>query len=161
MKKFLPLLIIFVAGCGCASANELHLIISGKSVHEGSRDYNENNWGLGLEYDFSPRNNWIPFVTGVSFKDSNKEISNYVGGGAKYRIPFGKHKHRMHVDLGVVGFLMTRKDRNDNKPFLGALPFVSVGNDWVALNASYVPPVSPKSVSLLYLQVMFRLARFD
>ena len=146
---------------GMLVAEELHLIINGKSYHfDRTKNYNENNWGVGFEYDFNPQGKWIPLITGSRFKDSNDQNSNYLGGGTKYRYEFGSAQSNWHVDLGVVAFLMTRKDYNNNDPFLGALPFVSVGNDFVAVNATYIPSISPKHQSLLYFQLGIKLLEF-
>ncbi len=54
--------------CAAVNADELHLIVSGKSIHFGTdTSFNEQNWGLGFEYDFEQENNWIPLITGASF----------------------------------------------------------------------------------------------
>ena len=160
MKRILFFLILALMATGSLKAEELHLIVSGKAIHFDDKEYNESNWGLGFEYDLDQRGNWIPFATGASFKDSNKQTSNYLGGGAKRRYKLTNGDNAIHVDAGLVGFLMTRKDHNDGDPFLGALPFVSLGNDYVSLNATYVPRVTPKSVPFVYFQLMFRLAEF-
>ena len=142
-------------------AQQLHVVINGKAYHfDNKRDWNEKNYGLGFEYDFAPRGNWIPLLTGSSFKDSNSHTSRYLGAGIKRRFLFGKDPKGLHLDVGVVGFAMTRRDYNNNDPFLGALPFVSLGNEFVAINATYIPKVHPKFVSLLYFQLMIRLAEF-
>jgi len=144
-----------------AYCGELHGIINGKAYHfDRSQDWNENNYGLGFEYDFDQRGDWIPLVTGSFFKDSYNETSTYLGGGVKRRFLFSKDSSGLHADVGVVGFLMTRKDQNDNKPFPGILPFVSIGNEYVAINVTFVPEVSPKFTNLLFFQVMFKLIEF-
>ncbi len=139
-------------------AGELHLILSGKAIHLDPGDYNESNWGVGFEYDFTPRGHWIPFVAGASFLDSNEDVSNYLGGGTKYRRHLGGG---WHLDGGIIGFVMTRKDYHDNSPFIGVLPFASLGTERVALNVTYVPRVQQKTSPLIYFQLMFRLAQYD
>lgn len=61
------------------------------------------------------------------------------GGGIKRRflLPFGARG--VHVDLGAVGFMMTRHDVNDNQVFPGILPAFSVGTRQFALNFTYLP----------------------
>ena len=155
------LLIIFLFTPITAFSGELHGIINGKAYHfDRSQDWNENNYGLGFEYDFEHRGDWIPLITGSSFKDSFNQTSIYLGGGIKRRFLFSKDPSGFHADVGVVGFLMTRKDYNDNKPFPGVLPFVSVGNEFVAINVTFVPEVSPKFSNLLFFQAMFKLLEF-
>ena len=59
---------------------------------------------------------------------------------------------------------MTRDDVNGNKPFPGILPSVSIGNDRVGLNLTYMPSwaveettnssmVDPTLSGILFLQV--------
>ena len=45
----------------------------------------------------------------------------------------------MHVDLGAVGFVMTREDVNGSEPFPGILPAFSVGTRQFAFNFTYLP----------------------
>lgn len=146
--------------CPLGQAGELHLIVSGKVIHFSSRSYNENNWGLGFEYDFEKRNNWLPLITAVSFKDSNDQTSNYLAGGAKRRFLLSNDSKGLHIDAGIVGFLMTRHDYKNNQPFPGVLPFASIGNHWAAVNITYVPKIRPKMVAFVYFQLMFKLAEF-
>lgn len=141
-------------------AEEFHLILSGTAKHAGNNNFNEENWGLGFEYDFDKRNNWIPFFTGASFLDSNDNISRYLGGGTKRRFQLSGDPYGLHVDVGAVGFLMTRRGFKNNKPFPGVLPFISVGNHWLAVNVTYVPQVDPKMVEFLYFQGMVKLWEF-
>jgi len=144
-----------------AMADQVHVVINGKAYHfDRDRDWNENNYGLGFEYDFTPQGDWIPLVTGSSFKDSNKQTSRYLGGGAKRRFLFGKDPQGFHLDVGLVVFAMTRKDFKNDDPFIGVLPFISLGNEIVAINATYIPKTDPKLASLLYFQLMFKLAEF-
>ena len=145
-------------------ADELHFILNGKAVHLGDpspgQKFNEKNWGAGLQYDFSPTDdgNWIPFVTAAGFNDSNKNPSYYAGGGMSRRFqPTGSS---VHYDLGLVGFLMTRRDFKGGDPFPGVLPVFSMGTESVALNVTYVPDVMPKSVPLLFFQLKFRIATY-
>ena len=39
-----------------------------------------------------------------------------------------------YVDAGINAFVMTRKDVNDNRPFPGMLPSLTVGNEVVGVN---------------------------
>lgn len=141
-------------------ADEFHIILNGKAIHLSKGNFNEKNYGLGFEYDFAPRNHWITFINGSSFKDSNNNTSNYLGVGMKRRYQLENDPAGWHVDLGVIAFLMTRKDYKDDQPFPGALPVASVGKQWFALNATYIPSVSPKHKNLFFFQLMFRLAEF-
>jgi len=143
------------------SADDLQLIVSGKSFHLNTEtDFNEKNWGIGFEYDFEERDNWIPLITGLTFKDSLDKTSNYLGGGAKRRFLLTDNRDGMHIDAGVFGFVMTRQDYKNNAPFVGALPFISVGNSSFAINVTYVPKIVPKMIAFVYLQATFKIAEF-
>jgi len=135
--------------------------VSGKSIPFGTdTSFNEQNWGLGFEYDFERENNWIPLITGASFKDSLENTSNYLGGGIKRRFLLGDDPEGMHLDAGIIGFVMTRRDYKNNDPFLGALPFISLGNNRIALNITYVPKIVPKMLAFVYFLATFKIAEF-
>ena len=155
------LVFLLIITCSTASADELHLVLSGKAFHFNTDDsWNEKNWGVGFEYDFDREGNWIPLITGLTFKDSNKKTSRYLGGGVKRRFDLSDDPDGMHLDTGLIAFAMTRYDHNDNKPFIGVLPFVSIGNNRFSANITYVPGMSPKMVPFLYIQGMIKLAEF-
>lgn len=150
------LLIIFKT----ATADELHLIISGKAIHYSSGSYNEDNRGLGFEYDFDEQNNWIPLITGASFLDSNSQTSNYLGAGTKRRFRLSSDPKSFHFDAGILAFVMTRYDYKNNDPFVAALPFISFGFEWISINVTYVPKMQPKMVAFTYFQASFKLLEF-
>ena len=142
-------------------ADKLYFAFNGISYHfDRSKNYNETNLGPGLEYDFEQSGNWVPFIAGGTFRDSNNQDSNYLAAGGKYRIPLSPDWGQLYIDIGLTGVLMTRYDYRNNKPFPLAGPFVSVGNDYVALNAAFIPEFLPKSTSLLYFQIMVRVLEF-
>ena len=138
-------------------ANQWSLLVNGKAVHlekPAGTDYNEANWGAGIQYDFHMTDSkWIPFVTASGFKDSNKNPSYYAGGGSLRRFTFGEANDSLHLDAGVVAFFMIRKDYHDGKPFPGILPVVAFGTNRVALNMTYIPKVDPKMVPILFFQL--------
>ncbi|VAW91864.1 hypothetical protein MNBD_GAMMA22-1547 [hydrothermal vent metagenome] len=154
------IILILLIPFSTATADELHLIVSGKAIHYGSGNYNENNKGFGFEYDFKERNNWIPLITAVSFLDSNSQTSNYLGAGSKRRFRFSNDPKGFHFDAGILAFVMTRQDYKNNDPFVAALPFVSFGYDWLAINITYVPKIQPKMVAFTYFQASIRLFEF-
>ena len=139
------------------SADQWSLLLNGKAIHlekPAGTDYNERNWGAGVEYEFKlTDSNWRPFLTASGFKDSNKNPSYYAGGGFLYRFAFGTDKDSLHLDAGLVAFAMTRKGYKNGNPFLGVLPVISFGTDRVALNVTYIPKVDPKLIPLLFLQL--------
>lgn len=158
LKTFL--LLITVCFSQQLMADSLNLIINGKALHEEKKNYNEENLGLGFEYNFEEKDNWINFINGGFFKDSLKNNSNYLGGGTKRRFLLTDDKDGWHIDAGITAFLMTRKNFKNGKPFFGALPYASIGTDRFALNATYIPSVSPKFVALWFLQASFKVAEW-
>lgn len=123
--------------------------------------FNERNWGTGFEYEFSPwKKNWIPFITASYFKDSNRNPSYYAGGGISRRYVLSEKFDRLHFDLGIVAFLMTRKWYQHNRPFPGALPVFSFGTEHVAVNMTYIPKMDPKMAALTFFQLKIKLMDF-
>jgi hypothetical protein len=144
-----------------AQADQWSLLINGKAIHlenPAGTDFNEDNWGAGLQYDFNmTKGKWVPFISASGFKDSNGNPSYYAGGGTVRRFFFGKEKNSVHLDAGVVAFLMIRKDYKNGDAFPGVLPVVSVGTDRVAVNITYIPKVDPKMVPIVFFQLKIGL----
>lgn len=163
--------VLFFIAAIPAQAGDVSLLINGKALHFNVPDgdsYNEENWGLGVQYDFDgsteqdvseKHSNWITFLNASVFQDSNDNLSGYAGGGVmrRYR-PFSNEE--LHIDLGVVGFLMQRKDFHDGHLFPGVLPAASIGTDRIALNVTYIPKVDPKMVPLIFFQLKVGLRQF-
>lgn len=147
-----------------ANAGEFSVLLNGKAIHLDEQPgvtYNENNWGLGFQYDMpADEKKWVPFVTASGFKDSNENMSYYAGGGYLYRHKFEWGKTPMHFDAGAVAFLMTRKGFKNDDPFPGILPAVSLGTPRVAVNMTFIPKVDPKMVPLLFFQLKITLGNF-
>ncbi|MDX1562146.1 MAG: hypothetical protein R3305_04430 [Gammaproteobacteria bacterium] len=123
-----------------AEAGEWDIVLNGKSIHvDADKEWNEANWGLGFEREFNPDERWVKVALGNGFKDSDDEMSYMAGGGIKRRFRMPRIAEDFHVDVGAVGFLMTRKDVAGNRPFPGILPAVSVGNRQFAVNFTYLP----------------------
>lgn len=137
------LAIVGCLACGAiatAAAGQWDVVVNGKSYHvDGDRQWNESNWGLGFEHEFNPEARWVKLALGSGFRDSEDEMSFMAGGGIKrrFRLPVGER--RVHVDLGAIGFMMTRHDIDDNEPFPGVLPAFSVGTRQFAVNLTYLP----------------------
>lgn len=131
-----------------SEAGQLSAIVNGKSVHVGAlEDWNENNYGFGLEYEFESVSRWRWKIMANGFVDSVDNLSYMAGGGLHRRIWDTTHFYDLHFDVGVNAFLMTRDDVNDDRPFPGALPSLSIGNRYVGANLTYLPR---KAVELMY-----------
>ena len=65
----LTLLALFIVlPLSSATAGEFSTVINGKSFHIGaSQEWNEDNYGLGLEYTFKRESRWKPPTDGERF----------------------------------------------------------------------------------------------
>ena len=139
----LALLILLALPLSPALAGDLSTVFNGKSYHVGaSQDWNENNYGLGLEYTFERESRWKPRVMANGFRDSNEDMSYMLGGGLHRNLYATDRMNGFYLDAGIDAFVMTRTDVNDNKPFPGALPSLTVGNRYVGVNLTYLPKVA-------------------
>ncbi len=161
----LLLTIFSLAASQTAEAEGYSLIINGKSIHERQPkkgSFNEKNWGLGLQYDYDIyKGYWQPYLTTSIFKDSYERNSFYAGGGIMRRFSLDNLYEDFHFSAGIVGFVMTRKDHRNRRPFLGALPAFTIGTDKVAFNISYVPEVQPKLIPLWFIQLKISFENFN
>ncbi|MGI9232993.1 MAG: hypothetical protein ACR2RD_05120 [Woeseiaceae bacterium] len=123
-----------------AMAGNINAVLNGRSVHvDATQDWNEDNVGLGLEYQFSTRSRWKKQIMVNGFRDSNDEMSYMAGAGLHRTIFETERLNGFYVDAGINAFFMTRRDVNDNRPFPGAVPSLSVGNRHVGFNLTYLP----------------------
>lgn len=135
---FLAAIILGLASSTASAQANWDVVLNGRAVHlNADKKWNEDNWGLGLEREFDTQSRWVKMAVANGFKDSVGEPSYMAGGGIKRR--FRVMSDDLYVDIGVVGFLMTREDVNDNRPFPGALPVLTIGGKRVALNVTYMP----------------------
>jgi len=143
--KYLRLFIVALLLAGVAApatAGELSMIISGKSYHIGA-DYswNEDNHGIGFEYDFTRRSRWIKSGVANAFRDSLENMSYMVGAGLRRRLFETDRLAGFYFDAGLVAFLMMREDVKQNQPFPGILPVIAAGNRHIGLNLTYIPKI--------------------
>lgn len=137
----LTLIALFIAlPVSSAISGELSTVINGKSFHlNASEDWNEDNFGFGLEYEFASESRWKKVVMANGFRDSNEQMSYMAGGGIHRNLFQTRHLRGLYLDAGLNAFLMTREDVNDNRPFPGALPSLTIGNRYLGFNLSYLP----------------------
>ena len=142
------LLALFVAlPINSARAGGLSAVINGKSFHLGAtREFNEDNVGLGLEYQFPTETRWKKLVMANGFRDSDDEMSYMAGFGLHRNLYQTDRFNGLYVDAGVNAFMMTRKDVNDNRPFPGAVPSLTVGNDVLGVNLTYLPKAAVEEI---------------
>lgn len=152
---------LLLCSAGHVWGDDLSLILNGRAFHQGEpagQNYNEENWGIGLNYEFDGRSgNWTPFLHASEFIDSNENTSWYAGGGVLHRFNMPTQVTDIRFDLGLIAFVMHREGYRDGDLFPGVLPFISVGTRAVALNLTYVPKVDPKMTALFFLQLKLTL----
>jgi hypothetical protein len=119
-------------------AGKTSAVINGKSYHlNSSYDWNGDNYGFGVEYEF--------------------------GAGLHRRIYETDALAGFHVYAGINVFVMTREDVNGNNPFPGVLPSIMIGNDHAGFNLTYLPRkaveetvnagiIDPTITGILFLQ---------
>jgi len=150
-------------------ATDWDVVVNGKAFHvNAEREWNEDNWGLGFEREFGSHRRWVPFAVGNGFRDSMDHMSYMGGGGIKRRFRPGGWMQSLHIDVGVVGFVMKRQNIRDGNPFPGFLPVLSIGNRRAALNLTYLPGsavtnvtdskrADPKMDGVFFLQAKFSM----
>lgn len=145
MKKRFPIHLILAVSIitlspSPAFAGKFSVVVNGKSYHfNSSYQWNENNYGFGVEHEFTQRSAWRTVAMANGFRDSTNNISYMAGAGLHRRIFETEKLAGFYIYAGLNAFLMTRDDVNGSKPFPGVLPSVSIGNDKVGLNLTYMP----------------------
>ena len=154
-----------------ANAGSLSAVLNGKAFHlNSSRDWNEDNVGLGFEYAFASESRWRKILMANAFRDSDDNMSYMAGAGLHRRLLQSERLQDFYIDAGINFFVMTRKDYNDNRPFPGILPSMTVGNRHMGFNMTYLPKkfveeamntdiVDPKLRGVLFLQFKVNIDR--
>ena len=131
-----------------ANAGTFNAVINGKSYHFNStHDWNENNLGLGIEHEFASQSKWRTTVMANAFRDSTDSMSYMAGGGLHRRLFETERMSGFYVSAGLNAFVMTRSDVGDSRPFPGILPSVSIGNEKVGFNLTYLPRKAVESTT--------------
>ncbi len=134
------LAMIAAAPLGTAQAGSLSAVLNGRSIHvDATQNWNEDNLGLGLEYQFAGTSRWKKQLMVNGFRDSNDDMSYMAGAGLHRNLFSTDRLNGFYMDAGINAFLMTRRDVNDNRPFPGAVPSVSIGNRYLGVNFTYLP----------------------
>ena len=133
-------IIILSLTASLAHAGSINAILNGKSYHlNSSHDWNEDNTGLGIEYEFTQRSAWRKVAMANGFRDSVDEMSYMAGFGLHRRLYETHRLNGFYIYAGLNAFMMTREDVNDGNPFPGVLPSLSIGNERFGMNLTYLP----------------------
>jgi hypothetical protein len=123
-----------------ANAGKFSGVVNGKSYHFNSTyDWNDNNIGLGIEHEFDSTSAWRTTLMANAFRDSTDSMSYMAGGGLHRRLFETERFSGFYVSAGLSAFVMTRDDVDGSRPFPGILPSVSIGNEKVGFNLTYLP----------------------
>lgn len=140
VKKLALLVILFALQISPAMAGKSSAVLSGKSYHFNSTyDWNENNFGLGLEHEFESDSAWRITVMANGFRDSTDSMTYMAGAGLHRRLFETDRMSGFYIYAGLNAFIMTRDDVEGSKPFPGILPSVSIGNEKIGFNLTYLP----------------------
>ncbi len=113
---------VFLAASAAAQAQDWSVIVNGKAIHlNASRNWNEDNYGLGLEREVEGSSPWVRLQLVNGFLDSADHMSYMAGGGLMRRFRFPELFPNVHVDVGAVAFVMTRADVRQKSPVPGRL----------------------------------------
>lgn len=140
VKKLALLVILFALQISPAMAGKSSAVLSGKSYHFNSTyDWNENNFGLGLEHEFESDSAWRITVMANGFRDSTDSMTYMAGAGLHRRLFETDRMSGFYIYAGLNAFIMTRDDVEGSKPFPGILPSVCIGNEKIGFNLTYLP----------------------
>ena len=86
-------------------------VINGKSYHLNSTyDWNENNFGFGLEHEFESISAWRTTVMANGFRDSTDNMTYMAGAGLHRRLFETEQLSGFYIYAGLNAFVMTRDD---------------------------------------------------
>ena len=131
-----------------AYAGKLSAVVNGRSYHfDSTYQWNEDNYGFGVEHEFTQRSAWRWVAMANGFRDSTDNMSYMAGAGLYRRIFETDRLSGFNIYAGLNAFLMTRDGVNGSKPFPGILPSLSIGNDHVGLNLTYMPTKAVEEIT--------------
>ena len=93
------------------------------------------------------------------------------GAGLHRRLYETERLSGFYISAGLTAFVMTRDDVDGSRPFPGILPSVSIGNEKVGFNLTYLPRqaveattnstiVDPTISGILFVQFKISLDQF-
>jgi hypothetical protein len=123
-----------------AMAGKSSAVLNGRSYHFNSTyDWNEDNFGLGLEHEFESESAWRTTIMANGFRDSTDNMTYMAGAGLHRQLFSTDRMSGFYVYAGLNAFIMAREDVENSKPFPGILPSVSIGNEKIGFNLTYLP----------------------
>jgi hypothetical protein len=115
-------------------SHKINILIYGLSYHPDKRNKqdNEQNWGLGVNYEFFEDTQGVGFVEAGVYRDSGSNLAKY--GGAGYQFKLGKN---WRIGAMLVG--VQSQSYHEGRFFIAPIPVVTYDFGIVKLNAIYIP----------------------
>ena len=142
-----------------ASETQMGVVFNGLSYHLPRENYfNERNTGYGIQLDRA----WgrqRAIASAGTFLDSYYTQANYIGAGYNYRLwDEASSYQRWHFDAG--GVVLAAQSAGYSKYYrvpvlIAPLPWVSFGNERMALNLMFAPALNEHYASVFTAQVKF------
>jgi len=124
-------------------------------------EYNENNRGFGLIYEFgkSHRSNYsnVPYVSAGSYLDSFNTVATYISGGINKYISIDRSLDNLHLELGGVISIINSPSYANGNLVATVMPVVSLRTDTFGLNLTYLPKVSSETTGVFFIQLQLAL----
>lgn len=111
------------------------------------KNFNNGNWGAGLEYRF----NSVASVTAGRFYNSDRDYSNYAG---VYYQPIAIGPIKIGA---VIGGFNGYPTTNNGGWFAAALPALTWEGDWVGANLFVIPTIGDRVHGAISLQLKLKI----
>lgn len=123
-----------LADLNTAPSHKINILIYGLSYHpdKSNKQDNEQNWGLGVNYEFFEDTQGAAFVEAGVYRDSGSNLAKYAGAG--YQFKLGKN---WRVGAMLVG--VQSQTYHEGRFFIAPIPVVTYDFGLVKLNAIYIP----------------------
>lgn len=120
--------------------------------HTSEPGKNENNFGMGLLYEWSDSPDTKRYYTGGYYRNSQDGDTLYGGYGIKHTVI--SHGD-WYVDFGAVAGVLTGYEAASIIPVV--LPTLTIGNNSAAVNIQYVPSVNDMNAETVTFNLLIRL----
>jgi hypothetical protein len=98
-----------------AIAGKYSAVVNGKSYHgksyhfNSTYQWNENNYGFGVEHEFTQKSAWKRVAMVNGFRDSTENMSYMAGAGLHRRVFETDKLAGFYIYAGINAFVMTRE----------------------------------------------------
>ena len=128
-----------------------------REITTSNEQYNEDNAGYGLIYEFDKRKNVIPYITFGKYRDSFYSDATYLSGGASKRIMISRQLDDLHFEFGGALTLIKSTSYLEGRPLLTFMPVLTLATNTVGLNLSYIPKINNTTTHVFFIQMKVSL----